>query len=426
MRQLILSIVMVLLLSPVLVQGATEAPTPANIAQYYANSYALLIGINNYQHVDKLRYAVNDVTELRRVLINQYAFPADHVVMLTDDQATKDGITHALSQIVSKMRVGKDDRILIYFSGHGQTVKTADGGEKGFLLPVDASVSHDTSDPGPYYDTCVPMDMVWEALDLCPARHVLLIADACFSGLLAKTRSVADTSEEDISPLVLAGKRARQVITAGDSTQKTIEKPEWGHGAFTYLLLDELRGRAKVPGSIFTAHDLYVAIQRPLINLTADNIQTPQFADKDTTGEFLFIVPDAPGAQAPRISMPSGTLVTDATMKSPGGTAIALLPPTTPESLPLTTPASPATATPGKKPWLCGLLTLCIPGAGQCYDGHWVKGLTIAASYSACTLLLVDSSKTSGGQGTADVAAAGLTGIVLWSTWDAYDGARVK
>ncbi len=275
-------------LLPVILMLITGVAQAAD-SPYYHNSFALLIGINDYEHVPKLQYAVNDVMALREVLTTMYGFPAANITTLTEEHATKDNIIRALAQVTSKQRVGKDDRILIYYSGHGQTVPTADGGAKGFLIPVDAEVNlDDLTDPAPYLATCVPMNTVWETLDLCPAKHVLIIADACYSGLMARPRAIE--TAEDVSVGVLASRPARQVMTGGGKGQQTWEKPEWGHGAFTYKLLQELKARAATPGKVFTVKELYNSVFRAVTNLT-EGKQTPQIADKDTEGEFLFLAP---------------------------------------------------------------------------------------------------------------------------------------
>ncbi len=236
----------VLPLAPLLAQGAAAiapgsgetpaiAPGAAAAKPLYANSYALLIGINDYQHIGKkLAYAVNDVTALREVLVKCYGFPAEHVTVLTDAQATKEGITNALADIANKQRVGKDDCVLIYFSGHGQTVPTPEGGAKGFLIPVDAEVDlNDLSDAAPYLKTCLSMDSIWDTLELCPAKHVLLIADACYSGLLANSRAL--DAQSDVSLQVLASRMARQVMTAGDQGQPVLEPRNMGTGCLPII-----------------------------------------------------------------------------------------------------------------------------------------------------------------------------------------------
>jgi formylglycine-generating enzyme required for sulfatase activity/uncharacterized caspase-like protein len=264
---------------------------------YYRTSHALLIGINQYRHVPPLSYAVNDVTALRAVLVQSYGFPEAHITTLTDGQATKQAISAALAAVTSAKTLTADDRVLIFYSGHGQTVKMPVGGEKGFLIPVDARVSLTAPDPADYMNTCISMSQVWDALDLCPARHVLLIADACYSGLLAKSKAL--DAKPDVSVRILAARPARQILTAGRAGEKATENAEWGHGALTYKLLSELKARATVPGETLTTRELHATLFRQVTNLTGGR-QTPVLADKDTDGEFLFI----PTGTAPRPPAP--------------------------------------------------------------------------------------------------------------------------
>jgi hypothetical protein len=46
---------------------------------HYTNSRSLITVINEYKNpsINKLDYAVNDAEEIRNILINNFAFPAD-------------------------------------------------------------------------------------------------------------------------------------------------------------------------------------------------------------------------------------------------------------------------------------------------------------------------------------------------------------
>ncbi|MBI3946784.1 MAG: SUMF1/EgtB/PvdO family nonheme iron enzyme [Armatimonadetes bacterium] len=272
----------------------------------YGNSHALLIGVNEYAKLPRdswLEYAVDDVTSLREVLMRSYAFPSGNITVLTNRQATAEGIRKALASLSDRRRVQPDDRVLIYFSGHGQTVKLPTGGEMGYLIPYDADVDiEDVENPGPFLASCLPMKAVWDYLESSQAKHVLLLVDACYSGLLARPRTPESVSPEVLT--ALAGRRAVQVITAGRRGERSFEMTKYGHGAFTYKLLDELRARADDRGSVFTASELYVAVKRGVANASAGK-QTPQMGDYDTEGDFIF-VPTAPASVAALESPPSG------------------------------------------------------------------------------------------------------------------------
>lgn len=275
-------------LSFVLLAGMTaHAVEPASL---YRNSYALLIGVNEYPKLPKskwLQYSVNDVMSLQKLLITSYGFRKENVKVLTNNKATLAKVGEALAELADSNNIKKDDRVLIFFSGHGQTVKTSDGGEMGFLLPYDASVKlSDLTNAGPFMRTCLPMSRVWEYLQPCPAKHVLILADVCYSGLLAQSRALEDINIASVQ--VLAKTPSRQVMTAGGKGQTSVEKSQWGHGAFTYKLLEKLTARTAEPGKVFTAQDLFTEVQRSVSNITAGK-QTPQLYNKDTEGEFLFI-----------------------------------------------------------------------------------------------------------------------------------------
>src|SRR5262249_41882954 len=131
----------------------------------YTNSFALLVGINRYGHLPKERWlgtANKDVLALRDTLVRSYGFPAENVITLLDEQATRDNIRNGLCYLTSKKRVHATDRVLIYFASHGQAVDTPDGGKDGFLIPYDAQL--DLAHPGNalgYYQTCLPMRDLW-------------------------------------------------------------------------------------------------------------------------------------------------------------------------------------------------------------------------------------------------------------------------
>ena len=59
-------------------------------SDFYANTWAVLIGINAYQNprIPKLNYAVNDALSLERTLL-RLGFRRDRIIKLLDGQATK-------------------------------------------------------------------------------------------------------------------------------------------------------------------------------------------------------------------------------------------------------------------------------------------------------------------------------------------------
>ncbi len=243
----------------------------------YAVSRALVIGINRYpQPPGPLQFAKQDAMQIADELQKDYGFDPKDVVTLVDDQATLARIRRELSALA---RAGKDDRVLIFFAGHGET-----NNGRGFFLPVDAKVTPD--DGASLMETALPMRQVFDYLDQCPAKHVLVLADACFSGQLTDRGSRLDQA----SAQVLMRRTVREVITAGTKEEVSTEDPKLGHGIFSAEVLQELKARARGGAGTFTAHELFAAVQVGVENSTGGR-QTPTIRVVDGNGEFLFRAP---------------------------------------------------------------------------------------------------------------------------------------
>jgi hypothetical protein len=70
---------------------------------------------------------------VRDLLIEKFAFPPENVRLLVDEKATNGTITREFLRF-SSPDVGLDDRIIVFFACHGQTM-TGQRGEVGFLIP---------------------------------------------------------------------------------------------------------------------------------------------------------------------------------------------------------------------------------------------------------------------------------------------------
>ena len=105
-----------------------------NKENIYENSYALIIGIDNYQNVPELDYAVKDAVAVESMLIDKFQFEQDNIRILKNEEATKGAIIQEFSNITKK--ASENDRVLIFFAGHGQTEDLPNGGEIGYLMLV--------------------------------------------------------------------------------------------------------------------------------------------------------------------------------------------------------------------------------------------------------------------------------------------------
>jgi len=90
-----------------------DSTTDSGLA-FYGKSYAVVIGINQYQHLPKLSGAVRDGERIQEVL-KERGF---EVKAFFNKKATRQNILEYLRDDLSNL-VERDDRVVIYFAGHG-------------------------------------------------------------------------------------------------------------------------------------------------------------------------------------------------------------------------------------------------------------------------------------------------------------------
>ncbi|MBI3637126.1 MAG: caspase family protein [Candidatus Rokubacteria bacterium] len=263
--------------------GPRPAPGETAVAPAaYGASWALVVGIDTYQHAPPLSYAANDARAVAAVL-PRLGF--QHVRVLLDEQATKAAIEQVVYDEFQR-RMGPNDRLLVFFAGHGVTVTLPRGGEEGYLVPVDGDATRPAL-------TAIAMDEVRKMGRRVPAKHILFAIDACFSGF-AVSRNIAPESVGEADLAAALQEPVVQVLTAGRKGQRAIE--EEGHGLFTRRFLDALRGLAdRDHRGFITGSQLGVWVGTR-VTRDSGGRQTPQFSALDGEGDFVFVLPPPPAS----------------------------------------------------------------------------------------------------------------------------------
>ena len=210
----------------------------------YSDSWALIVGINKYENVRKLEYSTADAIAMRDVLVEKFGFTDEKITLLLDNDATKDNIIKEFANIA--LQAQKNDRVLVFFAGHGETMDMPSGGQMGYLIPVDGN-------PDNLYLSAIPMDELKRLSAMSNAKHMLYLIDACYGGILAVGTRALDITKPNYIEKKMEY-RGRQIITAGGRDEEVIEKPEWGHSAFTHNLERGLKN-----GSADLDHDGYIS-----------------------------------------------------------------------------------------------------------------------------------------------------------------------
>jgi len=221
------------------------------------NIWAAVIGVNNYPHVRKLHYAVNDAKAFYDHLVHSNQIPAENVTLLLNQEANLTKVRSILGTHL-KSKAGKDDMVIIYFAGHGATEKDVmspdgDGLEK-YLLPYDA-------DPKDLYATALPMGEISRIFNRIRSERLIFIADSCYSGAsggrtISLTEMRANISDAFLDRI--AGGKGRIILTASGANEVSAEDKKLQHGVFTYFLLEGLRGKADTDkDGVITADEVY-------------------------------------------------------------------------------------------------------------------------------------------------------------------------
>ena len=237
----------------------------------FGNYHALIIGNNKYNHLPKLNTAVYDAQEVSRVMRDRYGFQV--VTLLDADRKT------ILSQLNDfRKKLTDKDNFLIYYAGHGTLEEK---NTIGYWLPVDAALDDSTN--------WLRTDDVTGIMNLISAKQILVIADACYSGIMtraAMTRLESGKSKESYSQWLrkMATYKSRIVISSGE-IKPVLDGGGGGHSVFAKAFLETLEANSDVLLGI----DLHRAIAERVMKASADigMEQVPQYAGLNRAGHEL-------------------------------------------------------------------------------------------------------------------------------------------
>ncbi len=257
---------------------ADDAENQPVEVRLYRKMTVVVIGIDEYADplVNDLSYAVRDAEGMEQVLREQYVF--DPVYKLLNEEATRDNILEMLQTRLPKETTA-DDAVLVFFSGHGETVAT-NAGPIGYLIPHDGARGR--------LQRNISMSVLRDDVSrLIPARHVFFIVDACYGGLLTTKAALPETSRSIEYLQSIAERPARQVLAAGMADQEVLDGGPLGYGVFTGRVVQALQDAA----DYLTANELAVTV-RERVYRDAEarrHEQTPTHGYLSGDGDFVFV-----------------------------------------------------------------------------------------------------------------------------------------
>ncbi|MDA8773797.1 caspase family protein [Chlamydiia bacterium] len=195
----------------------------------YDRKTLVSFGINNYSHWQTLENAATDAEKMTDVFANRLGF--HKVELYKNKEVTKDTV-HRFFKDTAPRSCFENDLLVVSFHGHGHTINY-NGKDYGFLVPYNAPTN-----PTPY--DLISMDEIAGWLKYVPSNHILILLDACFSGLMAMRGAIPkkkeiQNNENDLIYEIKQNKhidyhlrnKARYVINAGHSHQ-LVSDGGWG------------------------------------------------------------------------------------------------------------------------------------------------------------------------------------------------------
>lgn len=260
----------------------------------YQGSYALVIGASNYKDSswNRLPGVKDDIPAVRKVL-EKHGFRVEEF-----SDPTSANLLARVNQFVNDYGLQPENRLLIYFAGHGYTETDADERKFGYIVPVDAP--NPAKNPLEFRRKAVTMDDIENVAKKIRGKHALFVFDSCFSGTLLFR------SKPSVPPIITyySAFPVRQFITSGAANQEVPDE-----SVFRQMFVRGLEGESDFNrDGYITGTELATYLQDRVIYYRGES-QTPQYGKirdpKLDRGDFIFVLAkNSPASNTPVIVKP--------------------------------------------------------------------------------------------------------------------------
>jgi uncharacterized caspase-like protein len=206
------------------------APVPIDASSTgidFGRYHALVIGNSNYLYLPKLMTSITDARMVAKVFEEQYGF---EVTTLID--ADRYTILSALNKL--REELSEKDNLVVYYAGHGEFDQLND---RGYWMPIEAETENRAN--------WISNQSVTDILNAMLAKHVLVVADSCYSGAL--TQSAIPRADDELAEdrrtrwrSLVVDKRSRTALTSG-GLAPVLDGGEGEHSVFAHAFIDILR-----------------------------------------------------------------------------------------------------------------------------------------------------------------------------------------
>jgi len=209
--------------------------------------YGLVIGIQDYANDQlNLRYAVNDAQSIYELMVDKKCgmFERKNVNLLLNNDATKQNIWRALSKL--KRKVTHSDTVWIYYAGHA-----AAEDDDMYWVTHDANIND-------LFGTALGNNEISKVLQKIVPQRLFMFLDCCHAAAMSAKTNLTRSSLNLQDLFASYQGYGRVTIASSDGNQTSLELADHGHGAFTYHLVEGMRGKADIDeNGIVTADELW-------------------------------------------------------------------------------------------------------------------------------------------------------------------------
>jgi regulator of replication initiation timing len=270
-------------LTPQMVKAGPPAPALKNalVGDVDFGAYhALIIGNNSYQYFSGLETAVNDAREAEVLLREKYGFKTRLLI-----DANRYEILSVLNDL--RTQLTEKDNLLIYYAGHGELDRP---NARGHWLPIDAEQSNSAN--------WISNIALTDILNAMKAKHILVVADSCYSGSMSLSSIPRlDAEEATVDPeiklkwlKVMAKVRSRTVLTSG-GLQPVLDEGSGNHSVFASAFLSTLKNNDGVLEAYKLYRNLFSEVRQKAGEYGVD--QQPEYSaikhGGHEAGEFIFV-----------------------------------------------------------------------------------------------------------------------------------------
>lgn len=240
------------------------------------NTYALVIGNQNYRFVSDVPYAIHDARVFADYCGKTLGIPTENI-HLTEDATKQMILEEEIQDWLAKIQDPEDKNLIVYYAGHG--VPDVKNQNKAYLLPTDVR--------GTSPQRGIALDEFYQKLGDLDFKQTTVFLDACFSGVNRENEGVSEglrAVEVDAENAEL-GNGNVVVFSAAQGNETAQGYPEEGHGLFTYYLLKEIRDSygEMTLGNLSDAITYNVSQKAPQMKMRKS--QTPSTNASDELGD---------------------------------------------------------------------------------------------------------------------------------------------